>query len=59
MKKYEYLTGKDLGYKPGVVVEAKFEHSPLGEVFNKGLDEKDNKKGLLKRLKNIEDKSQK
>ena len=27
-------------------------------VFNKGLDEKDRKEGLLKRLKNIEDKNQ-
>ena len=30
---------------------------PLGKVFNKGLDESDKKEGLLKRLKNIEDKN--
>ena len=28
-------------YKPDVVQKAKFEYSPLGKVFNKGLDEKD------------------
>ena len=40
-EKYKYLTGEDLRYKPGVVEKAKFEYSPLGKVFNKGLDEKD------------------
>ena len=35
--------------------ETKFDYSPLGKVFNKGLDDKDDKKeGLLKSLKNIE-----
>ena len=48
------MTGEDLGYKPGVVEQAKFEYSPLGKVFNKGLDKEDKKEGLLKRLKNIE-----
>ena len=33
-----------------MVQKAKFEYSPLGEVFNKGLDESDKKEGLLKRL---------
>ena len=37
LHKYEYLTGEDLGYKPDVVQKAKFEYSPLGKVFNKGL----------------------
>ena len=54
---YEYSTGEDLGYKPDVIQKAKFEHSPLGKVFNKGLDESDKKEGLLKRLKNIEGKN--
>ena len=58
MDKYEYLTGEDLGYKPGVVEQAKFEYSPLGKVFNKGLDKEDKKEGLLKRLKNIEVKNE-
>ena len=34
----------------------KFEYSPLGKVFIDGLNKTD-KKGFLKRLKNIEDKS--
>ena len=55
--KYEYLTGEDLGYKPDVVQKAKFEYSPLGQVFNKGLDKDEKQVGLLKRLKNIEDKT--
>ena len=57
LEKYEFLTGEDLGYKPGVVEKAKFEYSPLGKVFNKGLDESDKKEGVLKRLKNIEGKN--
>ena len=55
MDKYEYLAGEDLGYKPGVVEQTKFEYFPLGKVFNKGLEENDKKEGLLNRLKNIED----
>ena len=38
LDKHEYLTGEDLGYKPDVVQKAKFEYSPLGQVFNKGLE---------------------
>ena len=55
--KYELLTGEDLGLKPGTIEQAKFEYSPLGKIFNKGLSEDDKKEGLLKRLKNIEDKN--
>ena len=57
LPKYKYLTKKDLGYKPDAFVQAKFEYSPLGKVFTDGLDKSDKKEGLLKRLKNIEDKS--
>ena len=57
LPKYEYLTKKDLGYKPDAFKQAKFEYSPLGKVFTDGLDKSDRKKGLLKRLKNIEDRS--
>ena len=58
MVKYEYLTGQDLGLKPSIVEQAKFEYSPF--LKNKGLDkEEDKKEGLLKRLKNIEDKNKK
>ena len=55
--KYEYLTKKDLGYKPDAFEQAKFEYSPLGKVFTDGLDKSDKNEGILKRLKNIEDKS--
>ena len=54
MNKYEYLTGEDLGLKPSTGEQAKFEYSPLGKIFNKGLKEGGKKEGLLKRLKNIE-----
>ena len=57
LPKYEYLTKKDLGYKPDAFEQAKFEYSPLGKVFTDGLDKSDKNEGLLKRLKNIEDKS--
>ena len=57
LEKHEYLTGEDLGYKPDVVQKAKFEYSPLGKVFNKGMGESNKKEGLLKRLKNIEGKN--
>ena len=58
MDKYEYLTGEDLGYIPGVVEQAKFEYYPLATVFKKVLNESDKKGGLLKRLKNIEGKKE-
>ena len=57
LPKYEYLTKKDLGYKPDAFEQAKFEYSPLGKVFNEGLDKSDKREGLLKLLKNIENKS--
>ena len=58
LDKYEYLAGDNLGYKPSVLEKAKFEYSPLGRVFNKGLDKEDKKEGLLKRLKNLESKNE-
>ena len=57
LDKYEYLTDKDLGYKPDPIEKARFEYSPLGQVFNKGLTTNERQEGLLKRLKNIEDKT--
>ena len=57
LPKYKYLTNKDLGYKPNAFEQTKFEYSPLGKVFIDGLDKSDKNKGLLKRLKDIEDKS--
>ena len=58
LDKYEYLTGEDLGLKPSTVEQAKFEYSPLGKIFNKGLDKDDKKEGLFKRLENIIDKNE-
>ena len=57
LHKYEYLTKKDLGYKPDAVEKVKFEYSPIGKVFTDGLakEDKSKKVGLFKRLKNIED----
>ena len=55
LPKYEYLTKKDLKYKPDAFEQPKFEYSP--EVFTDGLDKSDRNEGLLKRLKNIEDRN--
>ena len=44
LEKYEYLSSEDLGYKPDAIQKAKCEYSPLGKVFNKGLDESVKKK---------------
>ena len=54
LDKYKCLTGEDLGLKPSAVEQARFEYSPLGKIFNKGLSEDDKKEGLFKSLKNIE-----
>ena len=59
LDKYEYLTDEDLDQKPDTVEQARFEYSPLRKIFNKGLKEEDKKEGLLKRVINIEDKSEK
>ena len=59
LRKYEYLTGEDLGYKPSVFEQAKFDYSPLGNIFTKGLDKDDQKEGLFKRLENIKDRNKK
>ena len=40
LDKYEFLTRKDLKYKPHALDKAKFEFSPLGKAFNQGLDKK-------------------
>ena len=55
---YEYLTGEDLGPKSSNIEQAKFEYSPLGKIFNKGLSKDDKKEGLFKRLENIKDKNE-
>ena len=38
LDKYECLTGEYLGLKPSAIEQTKFEYSPLGKIFNKGLD---------------------
>ena len=57
LDKYELLTDGDLGLKPSTAEQEKFEYSPLGKIFNKGLSEDDKKEGILKRLENIKDKN--
>ena len=51
LDKQEYLTGEDLGLNPSTVQQAKFEYSPLGKIFNKGLDKDEDKKGGLRKTK--------
>ena len=47
-----------MNLKPSTVEQAKFEYSPLGKIFNKGLSEEDKKEGLFKRLENVKDKNE-
>ena len=46
LEKYEHFNREDSGYKPGVIKKIKFEYYPLGQVFNKRLDEKNRKEEL-------------
>ena len=55
---YEYLTGENLDYKARAVEKAKFEYYPLGRVFKRGLKDEEIKEGLVKRIKNTEDKNE-
>ena len=41
LPEYEYLTKKDLGYKPDALLKVKFEYSPIGKVFTDGLAKED------------------
>ena len=38
LNKYEFLKRIDLNYKPNALDKARFEFSPLGKIFSKGLD---------------------
>ena len=58
LAKYEYFVLEDLNYESSTAEQAKFDYSPLNKFLNKGLEEEDKKQGILKRLKNIEDKSE-
>ena len=33
LRKYEYLTGEDLGYRPSVLEKIKFDYSVFGKSF--------------------------
>ena len=58
LNKYEYLTKKDLGYKPNALDKARFEFSPLGQTFSTGLNKTAQgyqEEGVIKLLKDIRD----
>ena len=58
LNKYEFLTRKDLKYKPNALDKAKFEFSPLGKAFSVGLDKNAQgfqDEGVIKLLKDIRD----
>ena len=58
LNKYEFLTSKDLKYKPNALDKAKFEFSPLGKAFSVGLDKTAQgyqEEGVMKLLKDIRD----
>ena len=58
LNKYEFLTRKDLKYKPNALDKAKFEFSSLGKAFSVGLDKTSQgykEEGAIKLLKYIRD----
>ena len=58
LNKYEFLTGKDLKYKPNALDKARFEFSLLGKAFSMGLDQNIQgyqEEGVIKLLKDIRD----
>ena len=58
LNKYEFLTRKDLKYKPNAIDKARFQFSPLGETFSIGLDKTAQgyqEEGVMKLLKDIRD----
>ena len=58
LNKYEFLTRKDLKYKPNALDKAKFEFSPLGKAFSVGLDKTAQgyqDEGIIILLKDIRD----
>ena len=48
LRKYEYLTGEDLEYKPSVIEKTKCEYSPLGMTMNKAIKSADNARKPVK-----------
>ena len=58
LNKYEFLTRKDLKYKPNALDKVRFEFSPLGKSFSMGLDKTVQgyqEEGVIKLLKDIQD----
>ena len=58
LNKYEFLTRKDLNYKPNALDKARSEFSPLGQTFSIGLDKTAQgyqEEGVIKLLKDIRD----
>ena len=58
LNRYEFLTRKNLKYKPNALDKAKFEFSPLGKAFSVGLDKTAQgyqEEGVIKLLKDIRD----
>ena len=58
LNKYEFLTRKDLKYKPNALDKARFEFSPLDKAFSMGLDKNVQgyqEEGVIKLLKDIRD----
>ena len=58
LNKYEFLTRKDLKYKPNALDKPRFEFSPLGQTFSIGLDKTAQgyqEEGVMKLLKDIRD----
>ena len=58
LNKYEFLTRKDLKYKPNALDKARFQFSPLGQTFSIGLDKTAQgcqEEDVMKLLKDIRD----
>ena len=58
LNKHEFLTRKDLKYKPNALDKARFEFSPLDKTFSTGLDKTAQgyqEEGVIKLLKDIRD----
>ena len=56
LNQYEFLTRKDLKYKPNARDKARFQFSPLGQTFSTGLDKNAQgyqEEGVIKLLKDI------
>ena len=51
--KISALSSEDLVLKPSTIEQTKFEYSPLGKTFNKGLSRDDKKRTIFKRSQNI------